>query len=108
MAAALVDGGAHVERHSPLLPDLTKAATLYTQLLISGSIARFPIDSDEQLRTRVAGLSADDQSLDAVRLRAMLFSHRDWMDANTHREVHRHGWRQLFAEFDAVVCPITP
>jgi amidase len=108
MADALVDGGARVERHSPLLPDLTEAATLYMQLLISGSVARFPIGSDEQLRIRVAGLSPDDRSLDAARLRALLFSHRDWMDANNRREAHRHGWRQLFAEFDAVVCPITP
>ncbi|MEV5717094.1 amidase [Amycolatopsis mediterranei] len=108
VADALVDGGARVERHSPLLPDLTEAATLYMQLLISGSVARFPLDTDEQLRTRVAGLSADDESLDAVRLRALLFSHRDWLAANHRREVHRHGWRQLFTEFDAVVCPITP
>jgi amidase len=108
VADALVDGGARVERHSPLLPDLTEAATLYTQLLISSSPARFPIESLEQLRTRVAGLRADDESLDAARLRAILFSHGDWMEANNHRELHRHGWRQLFAEVDAVVCPITP
>jgi amidase len=108
VAGALVDGGARVARHSPLLPDLTEAATLYMQLLISGTVARFPVDADEQLRTRVAELSADDRSLDAVRLRAMVFSHRDWMEANNRREAHRHGWRQLFAEFDAVVCPITP
>ncbi len=107
-AAALADGGAQVERHSPLLPDLTEAATLYTQLLISGSVARFPVDTDEQLRARAAALSAADRSLDAVRLRAMVFSHRDWMEANNRREVHRHGWRQLFTEFDAVVCPVTP
>ncbi|MEU0878265.1 amidase [Lentzea sp. NPDC005914] len=108
VADALVDGGARVERHSPLLPDLTEAATLYTQLVISGSVARFPVESGEQLRTHVAGLSADDQSLDATRLRAMVFSHHEWMEANNRRELHRHGWRQLFAEFDAVVCPITP
>jgi amidase len=24
------------------------------------------------------------------------------------RELHRHGWRRFFSEFDAVVCPITP
>ena len=108
VAEALVDGGARVERHTPLLPDLTEAATLYLRLLISGSVARFPIESDEQLRTLVAGLSADDQSLGATRLRAMVFRHRDWIEANNHRELHRHGWRQLFAEFDAVVCPITP
>lgn len=108
VADALVDGGAHVERHSPLLPDLTEAGTLYSQLLVSGAVARFPVESYEQLRTRAAGLSADDQSLDAARLRAMVFSHRDWLQANNLRELHRHGWRQLFAEFDAVVCPITP
>ncbi len=101
VAAALADGGARVARHSPLLPDLTEAATLYMQLLISGSIARFPIESLEQP-------SADDRSLDAVRLRALAFSHRDWLEADSRREAHRHAWRQLFAEFDAVVCPITP
>jgi amidase len=108
VADALVDGGAQVERHSPLLPDLTEAATLYTQLLFSGSVARFPVESYEQLRAHAAGLDADDQSLDAARLRGMVLSHRDWIEVNTRREHHRHGWRQLFAEFDAVVCPITP
>ncbi|MFB6674183.1 amidase [Streptomyces sp. NPDC056390] len=108
VADALVDGGARVERHSRLLPDLTEAAMLYTQLLFSSSVARFPVESYEQLRTRAAGLGADDQGLDAARLRAMVFSHRDWIEANSRRELHRHAWRQLFAEFDAVVCPITP
>ncbi|WP_370971110.1 amidase [Amycolatopsis sp. cg9] len=101
VAAALAGSGARVERHSPLLPDLTEAATLYMRLLISGSVARFPIESLEQP-------SADDESLGAVRLRAMASSHHDWLEANHRRELHRHGWRRLFAEFDAVVCPITP
>ncbi|MGK3208454.1 amidase [Amycolatopsis sp. MEPSY49] len=101
VADALVEGGARVARHSSLLPDPAGAATLYMQLLISGSVARFPIDS-------LGRPSADDESLDAVRLRAMAFSHREWVEADHRREVHRHGWRQLFAEFDAVVCPVTP
>ncbi len=108
VADALVDGGARVERHTPLLPDLAEAATLYMQLLFSGSVARFPVEAYEQLRIHAAELSADDQSLDAARLRAMVFSHRDWIEVTNRRELHRHGWRQLFAEFDAVVCPITP
>ncbi|MCN9244409.1 amidase [Streptomyces sp. RY43-2] len=108
VADALVDGGARVERHSPLLPDLTEAAVIYTQLLFSSSVAHFPVEAYEQLRARAALLSADDRSLDAARLRAMVFSHRDWIEANHRRELHRHGWRQFFAEFDAVVCPVTP
>lgn len=108
VASALVDGGARVEASGPLLPDLAEAATLYTQLLFSGSVARFPVEAYEQLQTRAAGLSAADQSLDAARLRGMVLTHRDWMGLSYRRELHRHGWRQLFAEFDAVVCPITP
>ncbi|MGK2865764.1 MAG: amidase [Mycobacterium sp.] len=108
VADALVAGGARVERHSPLLPDLAEAASLYMLLLFSGSVARFPVDTYEQLRARAAGLSADDHSLDAARLRGMVLSHRDWIEVNNRREIHRHGWRQLFCEFDAVVCPITP
>lgn len=108
VADALVDGGARVERHSPLLPDLTETAELYSQLLFSSTVARFRVDAYEQLRARAAGLSPDDRSLDAARLRAMVFSHREWLEANNRREIHRHNWRALFTEFDAVVCPITP
>lgn len=108
VADALAGGGASVQRHTPLLPDLTESALLYTQLLFSGSVAHFPVDDYVQLRTRAAGLSADEESLDAARLRAMVFSHRDWLQVTHLRELHRHAWRQLFAEFDAVVCPITP
>jgi len=108
VADALADGGARVERHSALLPDLSEAATLYTRLMFSSSAGRFPVEAYEQLRSRAAGLRADDRSLGAERLRAIAFSHRDWMEGNDRREYHRHGWRRLFAEFDAVVCPITP
>lgn len=108
VADALVSSGAHVERHSPLLPDLTEAAWLYTLLLFSGSVARFPVDQYDELSTRAALLSADDRSLDAARLHGMVLSHREWIEVTNRRELHRHGWRQLFGEFDAVVCPITP
>ncbi len=112
VADVLVAQGARVERHTStgagLLPDLTEAGTLYMQFLFSGSVARFPIEAYEQLQLHAAGLSPDDRSLDATRLRGMVLSHRDWVAATNRRELHRHGWRQFFAEFDAVVCPITP
>jgi amidase len=108
VADTLAGAGAHVERRTPLLPDLTEAATIYLQLLFSGSVARFPVDTYEELQKQAAGLSADDRSLDAAQLRANVFSHRDWLETNNRREVHRHSWRQFFAEFDVVVCPITP
>ncbi|MET8847501.1 amidase [Amycolatopsis sp. NPDC004625] len=97
VADALTDGGARVERHSPALPDLTEAATVYMQLLISGTVAKFPMDPN-----------AGGEGLDAVRMRALTFSHADWLGADNRRELHRHAWRQVFRDFDAVVCPVTP
>ncbi|MEU1208525.1 amidase [Nocardia sp. NPDC005825] len=108
VADALADAGARVERHSPLLPDPTEAATVYLQLMLSNAATSLPVDVYEQLRTRAAALSADDRSLDAARVRGMVLSHRDWVETNNRRELHRHGWRRFFTEFDAVVCPITP
>lgn len=108
VADALAADGAHVERHSPLLPDLTEAATLYTQLMVSNVAASFPAERYEQLRAAAAALDADDRGRDAAWLRGAVFSHRDWIEANNRREHHRHAWRRLFADFDAVVCPITP
>nr|WP_269821913.1 amidase family protein [Nocardia asteroides] len=108
VADALLDGGTRVERHSPLLPDLTEAATLYLLLMLSNAAAGLPTDVYDQLRTHAAALGADDRGLAAARSRGMVLSHRDWVEANTRRELHRHDWRRLFGEFDAVVCPITP
>ncbi|WP_297617173.1 amidase [Nocardia sp.] len=108
VADALVAEGAHVERHSPLLPDLAEAATLYTELLLANLAAAFPAERYELLRTFAAGVQPDDRSLDAARVRGAAFSYRDWIDASNRRELHRHAWRQLFAEFDVVVTPITP
>lgn len=108
VADALAAAGARVERHSPLLPDLTETAVLYTQLLFSNTGGRLPVEAYEQLRVRAAELRADDLSLEATRLRGITLSHREWMEATNRRELHRHGWRQLFTEFDAVVCPVTP
>ncbi|WP_067820980.1 amidase [Nocardia inohanensis] len=108
VAAALADAGAHIARHTPLLPDLTEAASLYMQLMLSNAAAGLPIEVYEQLRARAAALNADDHSLDAARLRGMVLSHRDWVATDHRRQLHRQGWRQLFTEFDAVICPITP
>ncbi|MFE9577873.1 amidase [Nocardia sp. NPDC006044] len=108
VADALVDAGVRVERDSALLPDLAEAAEVYMLLMLSNAAASLPVEVYEQVRTEAAALRADDRSLDATRLRAIVLSQRDWVDANNRRELHRSGWRQLFAEFDAVVCPITP
>lgn len=108
VADTLVAAGARVEWHSPLLPDLTHAATLYVELLTSHAAAGYPMPRYEQLRADAAGMNADGGGYDTAWLRGPVFSHRDWIEANNRRELHRHLWRQFFNQFDAIVCPITP
>jgi amidase len=108
VADALADGGAYVQRTSPLLPDLTEAAMLHTQLLVSNIGARVGVEAYEQLRTNAAALDVDDRSLDAAWARGIVCSHREWIEANDHRERLRQQWRAFYAEFDVVVCPVMP
>ena len=39
---------------------------------------------------------------------ASRFSHRDWLMADGARARLRAQWRELFKQFDAVICPIMP
>ncbi len=108
VAVALEKAGAHVQRDSSLVPDLTEGAAVYSKLLMSFLAARMPVEVQEGLGSVAAQLDPDDDSLSAHRLRGMVLSHRDWLAANDRREQHRRQWRELFAGFDAVICPITP
>jgi len=107
-AGRLAGTGAAVARQSPLLPDLADAARLYCRMLMSRLAARFPAEVYENLRAFAAQLSDDDRSLGAERARGAVLSHREWLDADTERAVLRQRWRALFAQFDVVLCPVTP
>ena len=47
-------------------------------------------------------------SLAAERLRGIALSHRDWVMADGARARLRAQWRELFRNFDAVICPVMP
>lgn len=104
----LVGAGAKVTRESPLLPDQAHAARLYSRLLLSVLGASFPPKQYEYASAAAARLAADDRSLGAERSRGAVLSHRDWILADTERAMMRQHWRELFAEFDVVLCPAMP
>jgi amidase len=108
LAGRLSSAGAKVARHSGLLPDQVEAARVYMRLLYSAIAANYPPDLYEEFRAEAAALDVDDLSLAAERLRGSALSHRDWAAADTTRVRHRRQWRDLFAEFDVVLCPVTP
>jgi amidase len=60
------------------------------------------------MRAQVATLAIDDLSLSSERLRGSIMSHRDWLIADSTRAQLRQRWRELFTEFDVVLCPVVP
>ncbi|MDF0531407.1 amidase [Tsukamurella sp. 8F] len=108
VASALTHAGARVRRESALAPDLNEAAELYMQMLMATLAAGLPDAAYAHMREVADGLPADASGTGAASLRGAVATYRDWATAAGRREVHRAGWRALFREFDAVVCPVTP
>jgi len=108
LADDLAAAGVTVARSSPLMPDLATMARVYTQLLIPIFTADIPIEAYRHAQSSAAAIAADDRSLDAVRARSAALTHRDWIVADRARAGLAARWRELFAAFDVVLCPVMP
>jgi amidase len=97
-----------VTRQSPLLPDFAATTRLYLRLLMSFLGGAFQPEAYAGAQAAAAKLSPDDTSLGAERLRGVALSHRDWLMADGGRARLRAQWRELFKNFDAVICPVLP
>jgi amidase len=108
LAANLGKSGVAVARESRLLPDFAASTRLYLRMLMSFLAASFAPEVYAGARDAAAKLSPDDASLAAERLRGIALSHRDWVMADGARAQLRAQWRELFNNFDAVICPVMP
>lgn len=106
LASALAAAGATVRRDSPLLPDQVEGARIYMRLLLASVAANFPPDLYRRAAAAADGLDPDDVTLFAERARGTALSYRDWIAADVVRTRHRAQWRELFTEFDIVLCPV--
>ena len=108
LAAKLGKAGVQVSRQSPLLPDFAASSRIYLRLLMALMGASYPPEIQKSARVAAAELKPDDISLRAERLRGIGLSHKDWLMADAGRTRIRAQWRELFQNFDAVICPIMP
>lgn len=108
LADRLGKTGATVSRSSPLLPDLAETARVYVELLAAGRATQLPADVYEHVEAAAKSLQPDDESLAAARVRGVAFSHRDWILAGRAQAHIRQQGRDLFKEFDVVLCPPMP
>lgn len=107
-AAHLRSAGATVAESSPQLPDLTQMAATFDWLLMAFLGANFPDSAYAMGSDRAVRLPAHDTGGQAMRERALVSSHRDWIHAHRTRMAISHQWRQLFREWDVVLSPVLP
>jgi amidase len=108
LAGNLEKAGATVARQSPLLPDFADSSRLYMRMLMAFLATFWPPEQYEGMRAAAAKLPPDSKSLAAERLRGAASSHRAWVLDDGARAWLRGQWRELFRNFDAVICPIMP
>jgi len=108
LAASLEKLGVKTGRDSALLPDLVESAKLYTRLLTSIFGVLLPLDQYLAVGKAAAALPASEDGLAAWRTRGTVLSHRDWILADVARLRLRRQWRELFREWDVVLCPPMP
>jgi amidase len=108
LAGNLAKAGASVARQSPLLPNFAETTRLYMRMLLSFLGAFMLPEVYAGAQAGAAQLSPDDRSLPAERLRGITASHRARVLDETARARLRAQWRELFKNFDAVICPVMP
>jgi amidase len=100
--------GCRVVRSVPGLPDLAESTRVYLQLLGAFFSADLTAERRARSRAQAAALSADDDGLEACRVRGFTMSHSDWIWATRRRFGLTGRWRALFRDIDAILCPATP
>ena len=108
LAGSLARSGVSVSRQSPLLPNFAETSRLYMRMLMSFLGAFLAPDVIAGAQERAAKLTPEDRSLAAERLRGMTLSHRAWLLDDGARARLRAQWRELFKNFDALICPVMP
>jgi amidase len=106
LATALEREGATVSRTARPEFDPTTAFTLYLRLLDAGWSGRVSDEVVQTRRKRAAGLSPSDMSADAVMVRMVDVTHREWLGLNELRFKWRRAWSAFFREWDVLLCPV--
>lgn len=106
-AAALARRGASVRPALGIIPEPATSTSIYMALLGGALGLGQTAEAAGQIHEKVAALASDDHSISAMRLRASVISHADWLVANEARVQLRWAWRDLFTSYDVVICPPT-
>lgn len=104
----LIQRGVKIFQETILTTELAKTARTYASLLGARGAAEIPLEIYENNKKMADELAADDMSLKACYLRAHVGTHRDWLFTVQTREDLRLIWRDIFQQFDVIICPVMP
>jgi amidase len=108
LSERLARSGATVAQASPLLPDLAAMSRTFMHLLMAFMGADIPIETYREVQGAVPAIPPEATNLGAECARGLVLSHRDWVRADRVRATVNRQWRDLFREWDVVVCPVMP
>lgn len=107
-AGRLAKAGCKVDQApSPLLPDLSVVTTTFARMLMSFFGADLPEGEYRGLQA-ASKIPSGQADLSTSELCGLVLSHRDWVLADRTRVGIAHQWRQLFRDYDVVLCPVAP
>jgi amidase len=98
--------GVHVSRTARPEFRAVDAFHLYLKLLNAVLCGRASEEMLEGMRASKARLTADDMSADAVMVRTVDMTHREWLHLNERRFQLRRIWGEFFRDWDVLLCPV--
>jgi amidase len=100
-AAALDDAGATVDDSARPAIEFEKATDTFLRLLSAAEAATWTLAELEEIAR--GGQPEGDLGIWYAAMR-----HREWLSANERRLQMRARWREFFADWDAILLPVTP
>ena len=98
--------GARVDRSVRPGFDVTEAFHLYLRLLSAALSGNASEETLARMRAAKARRPPDDMSADAVSVRAVDMTHREWLHLNERRFRIRRVWGAFFRDWDVLLCPV--
>jgi amidase len=108
VASALADAGAKVTLDPPLPLPERQYYELYLGLLRGATSVRRNPAQLAQLAQKPVARDLNDNGYEALMLRGLTQSHRQWLEYANQRQDLRERWETFFGQHDALIAPVSP
>ena len=104
----LTKSGVTISQDAGCIPDLAEITQTYMQLFAAYSAGNIPIEKYNKLAAITKKLDPHDMGIEACIMRGFSLTHRDWLTVMRTRNELRQQFRNIFKDFDLVLCPVMP